>query len=58
MITLRYICKPVKQTAELLDVERMMGGESVQLLPVLCLNTGINLPGTGETLEIIKDKLF
>jgi hypothetical protein len=33
-------------TNEMLDIERMMGSAVVQLLPVLCLNTGINLPGT------------
>lgn len=32
-------------TNEMLDIERMSGNDLVQLLPVLCLNTGINLPG-------------
>ena len=35
----------LEQTNEMLDVERMAGNDLVQLLPVLCLNTGINLPG-------------
>ena len=45
----------LKETNELLDVERDC--ERVQLLPVACLNTGINLPDHDTTFSLLSTRI-
>jgi len=45
----------LKETNELLDVERDI--ERVQLLPVACLNTGINLPDHDTTFSLLSHRI-
>ena len=47
----------LRETSEMLDVERMMGGDGVQLLPVLCLSTGINLPDHETTFFLLSERI-
>ena len=43
------------ETNDLLDVEQSL--ETVQLLPVACLNTGINLPDHDTTFSLLSTKI-